>query len=133
MTHWKLFKRRFNRWLTRCKDNPLGINPYIYAYIVIGLVFMLSVYSNIDLRIKNSRLLQENHTHRMVDVLMEVYPVYRKERTMIENFIGDKGVKYSWDKVLEMRAKVDSVEGLRRDRNDNPAGNHKKEGGLKSY
>lgn len=113
MTHWKLFKRGFKRWLERCKDNPRWKNPYTYAYIFIGLVFMLSVYSNIDLRIKNSRLLQENHTHRMVDVLMEVYPVYRKERTMIENFIGDKGVKYSWDKVLEMRAKVDSVEAVK--------------------
>ena len=113
MTHWKLFKRGFKRWLEGCKDNPRWKNPYTYAYIFIGLVFMLSVYSNIDLRIKNSRLLQENHTHRMVDVLMEVYPVYRKERTMIENFIGDKGVKYSWDKVLEMRAKVDSVEAVK--------------------
>lgn len=113
MTHWKLFKRWFKRWLERCKDNPRWKNPYTYAYIFIGLVFMLSVYSNIDLRIKNSRLLNENQTHRMVDVLMEVYPVYRKERAMVENFIEDKGVKYSWDKVLEMRARVDSVEAAK--------------------
>ena len=44
---------------------------------------------------------------------MEVYPVYRKERTMVENFIEDKGVKYSWDKVLEMRVRVDSVEAVK--------------------
>lgn len=113
MTHWKLFKRWFIRWLSRCKDNQRWKNPYTYAYIFIGLVFMLSVYSNIDLRIKNSRLLNENQTHRMVDVLMEVYPVYRKERTMVEDFIEDKGVKYSWDKVLKMRARVDSVEAVK--------------------
>ena len=113
MTHWMLFKRWFKRWLERCKDNPRWRNPYTYAYIFIGLVFLLSVYSNIDLRIKNSRLLYENQTHRMVDVLMEVYPVYRKERTMVENFIGDKGVKYSWDRVLEMRVRVDSMEAAR--------------------
>ena len=110
MTHWKLFKRWFKRWLERCKDNPRWKNPYTYAYIFIGLVFMLSVYSNIDLRIKNSRLLHENQTHRMVDVLMEVYPVYRKERTMVQEFIDNQGLSYTWDKVLEMRAKVDSVE-----------------------
>ena len=113
MTHWTLFKRWFIRGLSRCKDNQRWKNPYTYAYIFIGLVFMLSVYSNIDLRIKNSRLLNENQTHRMVDVLMEVYPVYRKERAMVENFIEDKGVKYSWDKVLEMRARVDSVEAAK--------------------
>ena len=113
MTHWKLFKRWFKRWIDRCKDNPRWKNPYTYAYILIGLVFMLSVYGNIDLRIRNSRLLRENQTHRMVDVLMEVYPGYRKERTMVESFIKDKGVKYSWDEVLEMRARVDSVEATR--------------------
>ena len=113
MTHWKLFKRWFKRWITRCKDNPRWKNPYTYAYIFIGLVFLLSVYSNIDLRIKNSRLLQENQTHRMVDVLMEVYPVYRKERTMVQEFIDNQGLSYTWDKVLEMRARVDSVEAAK--------------------
>lgn len=113
MTHWMLFKRWFKRWLTRCKDNPRWKNPYTYAYIFIGLVFMLSVYSNIDLRIKNSCLLQENQTHRMVDVLMEVYPVYRKERTMVQEFIDNQGLSYTWDKVLEMRARVDSVEAIK--------------------
>lgn len=113
MTHWKLFKRWFKRWLERCKDNPRWKNPYTYAYIFIGLVFMLSVYSNIDLRIKNSRLLHENQTHRMVDVLMEVYPVYRKERTMVQEFIDNQGLSYTWDKVLEMRARVDSVEAVK--------------------
>ena len=110
MTHWKLFKRWFKRWITRCKDNPRWKNPYTYAYIFIGLVFMLSVYSNIDLRIKNSRLLHENQTHRMVDVLMEVYPVYRKERTMVQEFIDNQGLSYTWDRVLEMRARIDSLE-----------------------
>lgn len=113
MTHWKLFKRGFKRWLERCKDNPRWKNPYTYAYIFIGLVFMLSVYSNIDLWIKNSRLLQENQTHRMVDVLMEVYPVYRKERTMVQEFIDNQGLSYTWDKVLELRARVDSVEAVK--------------------
>ena len=113
MTHWKLFKRWFKRWLERCKDNPRWRNPYTYAYIFIGLVFILSVYSNIDLRIKNSRLLHENQTHRMVDVLMEVYPVYRKERTMVQEFIDHQGLSYTWDKVLEMRARVDSVEAVK--------------------
>ena len=110
MTHWKLFKRWFIRWLSRCKDNPRWKNPYTYAYIFIGLVFMLSVYSNIDLRIRNSRLLNENQTHRMVDVLMEVYPVYRKERTMVQEFIDNQGLSYTWDRVLEMRARIDSLE-----------------------
>lgn len=113
MTHWKLFKRWFKRWFERCKDNPRWKNPYTYAYIFIGLVYMLSVYSNIDLRVKNSRLLNENQTHRMVDVLMEVYPVYRKERTMVQEFIDNQGLSYTWDKVLEMRARVDSVEVAR--------------------
>lgn len=57
--------------------------------------------------------MQENQTHRMVDVLMEGYPVYRKERTMVESFIEEKGVKYSWYIVLEMRERVDSVEAAR--------------------
>ena len=49
----------------------------------------------------------------MVDVLMEVYPVYRKERTMVQEFIDNQGLSYTWDKVLEMRARVDSVEAVK--------------------
>lgn len=41
----------------------------------------------------------------MVDVLMEVYPVYRKEKTMVQEFIYNQGLTYTWDKVLEMCAK----------------------------
>lgn len=113
MTHWKLFMRWFKRRLSRCKDNPRWKNPYTYAYIFIGLVFTLSVYSNIDLRIKNSRLLHENQTRLIVDVLMETYPVYRKERTIVEIFIDDKGIDYSWCRVFEMRARIYSVEAAK--------------------
>jgi hypothetical protein len=71
------------------------------------------VYGDIDHWIKNSRLLNENQTNRMVDILMEVYPVYRKERTMVQEFIDNQGLFFSWGKVLEMRAKVDSVEAVK--------------------
>ena len=55
----------------------------------------------------------------MVDVLMEVYPVYRKERTMVQEFIDNQGLSYTWDKVLEMRTRVDSLETAEAGRNDN--------------
>ena len=47
---------------------------------------------------------------RMVNVLMKMYLVYCKERTMIESFIEDKGIYYFGGGVLEMHARVDSVE-----------------------
>ncbi len=74
---------------------------------------MLWIYNNIDLRIRNARLLHENQTLQMVDVLMEVYPVYRKERTMVESFI-EEGMKYTWNEVLEMHARGDSVEAAQK-------------------
>ena len=58
--------------------------------------------------------MHENQTHRMVNVLMETYPVYRKERTMVQEFIDKQGLSYTWDKVQEMRTRVDSVEAARK-------------------
>ena len=44
---------------------------------------------------------------------MEPYATYRKERTMIQKCIESNGLKYTWDTVLEMRAKVDSLEAAK--------------------
>lgn len=109
MTHWRLIRRSFQRR----KSKPRWRNPYTYMCIFIGLlfsaVFGLSLYRNIELRKMNAELLHENQVHRIVDVFMEPYAAYRKERTMIQKCIKSNGLKYTWDTVLEIRAKADSV------------------------
>lgn len=110
MTYWRLIRQSFQRR----KFNPRWKNPYTYMYIFIGLlfsiVFSLSVFRNSELRKMNAELLHENQVHRIVDVFMEPYATYRKERTMVQKCIESNGLKYTWDTVLEMRAKVDSLE-----------------------
>ena len=109
MTHWRLIRRSF----LRRKANPRWKNPYTYMYIFIGLmfstVFCMSLYRNSELRKMNAELLYENQVHRIVDVFMEPYATYRKERTMVQKCIEGNGLKYTWDTVLEMRARVDSL------------------------
>lgn len=109
MTHWRLFRRSF----LRCKSKPCWKNPYSYMYIFIGLlfsiVFSLSVFRNSELRKMNAELLHENQVHRIVDVFMEPYATYRKERTMVQKCIESNGLEYTWNTVLEMRAKADSL------------------------
>ena len=113
MTHWRLFRRSF----LRCKSKPCWKNPYTYMYIFIGflisIVFSLSVYRNSELRKMNAELLHENQVHRIVDVFMEPYATYRRERTMIQKCIESNGLKYTWDTVLEMRVRVDTLETAR--------------------
>lgn len=109
MTHWRLIRRSF----LRRKANPRWKNPYTYMYIFIGLmfstVFCMSLYRNSELRKMNAELLYENQVHRIVDVFMEPYATYKKERTMVQKCIEGNGLKYTWDTVLEMRARVDSL------------------------
>lgn len=109
MTHWRLIRQSFQRR----KSNPRWKNPYTYMCVFIGLlfstVFCLSLYRNSELRKMNAELLHENQVHRIVDVFMEPYATYRKERTMIQKCIESNGLKYTWDTVLEMRARADSL------------------------
>lgn len=113
MTHWRLIRQSFQRR----KSNPCWKNPYTYMCVFIGLlfstVFCLSLYRNSELRKMNAELMHENQVHRIVDVFMEPYATYRKERTMIQKCIESNGLKYTWDTVLEMRAKVDSLEAAK--------------------
>ncbi len=110
MTHWRLIRRSF----LRRKANPRWKNPYTYMYIFIGLmfstVFCMSLYRNSELRKMNAELLYENQVHRIVDVFMEPYATYRKERTMVQKCIEGNGLKYTWDTVLEMRERTDSLD-----------------------
>ena len=109
MTHWRLIRQSFQRR----KSNPRWKNPYTCMCVFIGLlfstVFCLSLYRNSELRKMNAELLHENQVHRIVDVFMEPYATYRKERTMIQKCIESNGLKYTWDTVLEMRARADSL------------------------
>lgn len=95
MTHWRLIKRFF----LRRKSNPRWRNPMTYVYILIGLMYIsgfgFAIWQNYELKQENAALLHENQVHRIVDVFMEPYATYRKERTMIEKCIEGNGLTYT--------------------------------------
>lgn len=115
MTHWRLIKRFF----LRRKSNPRWRNPMTYVYILIGLMYIsgfgFAIWQNYELKQANAALLHENQVHRIVDVFMEPYATYRKERTLIEKCIEGNGLTYTWNTVLKMRQKADAREQAEKD------------------
>jgi len=115
ITHWQLIKRFF---LSQ-KSNPCWKNPSTYVYILIGLMYVnslgLAIYQNYKLKQDKALLLHENQVHRIVDVFMEPYATYRKERSIIQKCIENNGLRYTWNTVLEMREKADAREQAEKD------------------
>lgn len=58
---------------------------------------------------------RETYLHREIEAVLhgEVPACQEAERAMIKNIIEGKGLNYTWDKVLEMRVRVDSVEAVK--------------------